>query len=89
MEAFGTFNADVQPLTVWRPSVRSGKKNAFLTTSSFLTGFPPISREMTKNEFCNTKGVLWPPYCLSLPWNCGWLTFQERGQFNLERVLGK
>ena len=34
-------------------------------------------------QFC------YPLYSPSFAWNCGWLTFQERGNFNLERVVCK
>ena len=43
-------------------------------------------REMKKRIFF---WLCCPPYRLSFAWNCGWLTFKERGKFNLQRVVGK
>ena len=43
MEASGTFNADVRPLTLWRPSVCSGKKKHIFNQ---IPGFLPVLRQL-------------------------------------------
>ena len=45
-------------LTGWLTSRNLGKEKAhFLPASPVLTGFPPISMEMAKNETCNIGGI--------------------------------
>ena len=49
----------------------------FFFVAFFLYAFPFYS------QFC------YPPYRLSFAWNVYSLTFQERGKFNLQRVVSE
>ena len=48
-----------------------------------------LSHSLFSFAFSCLLAVLLPTYHPFFAWNCDWLTFKERGKFNLQRVVGK